>query len=208
MCLACLEPVTSGRVWLGGTEITTLAERQKREVRRKIQVVFQDPASSLNPRFSAIELVAEPLQIQGALRREEQFAHACGLLERVGIPRHKLNQRPEHFSGGQRQRIAIARALALEPRVLILDEALAALDCSVQAQIVNVLLELQQALGLTYLYITHDLVMAAYLADEIAVMHSGRVVERAPAQTLVSAPQHEITQRLLAASGAGMAQAG
>jgi peptide/nickel transport system ATP-binding protein len=199
LCMSCLEPVSSGRIWFAGTEMTALEAEQLRVMRPKVQVIFQDPASSLNPRLNAEELVAEPLNIQKRLDTRERREKAHGLLELVGIPRRRANQRPEEFSGGQRQRIAIARALVLEPELLILDEALSALDCSVQAQVVNLLLELQSSFGLAYLFITHDLAMAAHLADDIAVMDRGRIVEMGAAEEIVSAPQNEVTRRLLRA---------
>jgi oligopeptide transport system ATP-binding protein len=201
LCLACLENVSSGRIWFAETELTTLNEAQRRKVRPKIQMVFQDPASSLNPRLNALELVMEPLNIQERFERCERRDRARGLLKRVGIPEEKLKQRPSEFSGGQRQRIAIARALASEPQLLILDEALSALDCSVQAQVANLLLELQASLGLTYLFITHDLAMAAHLGDEIAVMDRGCIVEMGGVEEVVSAPVHAVTRRLLLAAG-------
>jgi ABC-type glutathione transport system ATPase component len=199
-CLACLEQPTSGRFVFQGDEITALDEQQQRAVRPQIQLVFQDPARSLNPRFSALELVSEPLLVQGRLNQREREEKARALLAQVGLPQEKALQRPEEFSGGQRQRLAIARALALEPKLLILDEALSALDCSVQAQIANLLLELQSSLGLTYLFITHDLGMAGHMADEIAVMELGKVVELGAADTVLREPQHEITRRLIAAT--------
>jgi ABC-type glutathione transport system ATPase component len=200
LCLALLEPVSSGRMWFAGKEITNLPERQRRAVHPDIQMVFQDPASSLNPRMSALELVMEPLQVQNRGDRRALRDKAGDLLQSVGLRREKLTQRPGEFSGGQRQRIAIARALALEPKLLILDEALSALDCSVQAQIVNLLLELQASLALTYLFITHDMTMAAHLGDELAVMHRGRIVEIGTGADIVKLPQHEVTQRLLLAA--------
>jgi peptide/nickel transport system ATP-binding protein len=163
-------------------------------------MVFQDPASSLNPRMSALELVAEPLDIQKRFDKPQRRDRARDLLQRVGLPLEKAAQRPDEFSGGQRQRIAIARALALEPKLLILDEALSALDCSVQAQMANLLIDLQASLGLTYLFITHDLAMAAHLADEIAVMERGQIVEMGAAWSIVNAPQHAVTRRLLLAA--------
>jgi ABC-type glutathione transport system ATPase component len=196
-CLACLERVSSGKVWIAGREVSGLDERELRAVRPNVQLVFQDPASSLNPRMSARELVMEPLRIQKWRGQEEQSARARALLDRVGIARAKEGHRPGEFSGGQKQRIAIARALALEPKVLILDESLSALDCSVQAKIANLLMELQAYLGLTYVFITHDLAMAAHLGDEIAVMHGGQIVERGSAKRVVDAPAHEVTQRLV-----------
>jgi ABC-type glutathione transport system ATPase component len=199
-CLACLERVSSGKVWIAGTEVSGLDERELRAVRPTVQLVFQDPASSLNPRMSARELVREPLKIQNWRGKEEQSARASELLDRVGIARAKEGHRAGEFSGGQKQRIAIARALALEPKVLILDESLSALDCSVQAKIANLLMELQAYLGLTYVFITHDLAMAAHLGDEIAVMNGGRIVERGSAKRVLDAPAHEVTQRLVNAS--------
>ena len=199
-CIACLERPTSGRIVFGGNEIAALGEKQLREVRPQIQLVFQDPARSLNPRFSALEIVSEPLIVQGRLNKQEREARGRALLAQVGIPQEKESQKADEFSGGQRQRLAIARALSLEPKLLVLDEALSALDCSVQAQIANLLLELQAVLGLTYLFITHDLGMAAHLADEIAVMEQGRVVEMGAADKLLRAPGQEATRRLIAAT--------
>ncbi|HVH89481.1 MAG TPA: ATP-binding cassette domain-containing protein [Terriglobales bacterium] len=200
LCLACLEPVSSGRIWLTRTEITALNAEQQRAIRPTIQMVFQDPASSLNPRMSALELVSEPFNIQNRFDKPERRDRAYDLLQRVGLPREKAAWRPDEFSGGQRQRIAIARSLALEPKLLILDEALCALDCSVQAQIANLLFDLQASLGLTYMFITHDLAMAAHLADEIAVMERGHIVELGAARSVVNAPQHAVTRRLLLAA--------
>jgi peptide/nickel transport system ATP-binding protein len=199
-CIACLEPPTSGRIVFDGNEIASLGEKQLRGVRPQIQLVFQDPARSLNPRFSALEIASEPLLVQGRLDKRERETRARALLAQVGIPQEKASHRADEFSGGQRQRLAIARALSLEPKLLVLDEALSALDCSVQAQIANLLLELQASLGLTYLFITHDLGMAAHLADEIAVMEQGRVVEMGAADKLLRAPVQEATRRLIAAT--------
>jgi ABC-type glutathione transport system ATPase component len=199
-CVACLERPTSGRIVFDGNEIAALGEKQLRKIRPQIQLVFQDPARSLNPRFSALEIASEPLLVQGRLDKRERETRARALLAQVGIPQEKASQRADEFSGGQRQRLAIARALSLEPKLLVLDEALSALDCSVQAQIANLLLELQAALGLTYLFITHDLGMAAHLADEIAVMEQGRVVEMGAADKLLCAPGQEATRRLIAAT--------
>ncbi len=199
-CLAGMERPTSGRIVFHGDEITALDEKQQRSVRPQLQLVFQDPARSLNPRFSALELVSEPLLVQGRLDKRKREDRARALLAQVGLPQEKALQRAEEFSGGQRQRLAIARALALEPELLILDEALSALDCSVQAQIANLLLELQSSLGLAYLFITHDFAMAGHLADEIAVMERGKVVELGAADRVLREPEHEITRRLIAAT--------
>jgi ABC-type glutathione transport system ATPase component len=200
LCMTGLERVSSGRIWFAEREITNLTARERHVVCSKVQMVFQDPASSLNPRMSALELVVEPLRIQKRGDRRAWRERATELLERVGLPNEKLNQLPTEFSGGQRQRIALARALALSPKLLILDEALSALDCSVQAQIANLLLELQSELALTCVFITHDMAMAAHLADEIAVMVRGRIVEMGSASRVMNAPEHEVTQRMLLAA--------
>jgi peptide/nickel transport system ATP-binding protein len=198
-CLACLESPTAGNIWFEGKDIIKLGERARRQVRPQIQLIFQDPASSLNPRWSVFEILVEPLILQRKFTREEMIQHANSLLERVGLSPDIMQRPPTELSGGQRQRLAIARALALEPKLLILDEALSALDCSVQAQIANLLTDLQTSLGMTYLFITHDLAMAAHLADEIAVMNRARIVEQGPAEKIFELPQHETTRQLLAA---------
>jgi ABC-type glutathione transport system ATPase component len=198
-CLACLECPAAGNIWFEGKDLVKLGERACRQVRPQIQLIFQDPASSLNPRWSVLEILVEPLILQRKFKPEEMKQRANSLLERVGLSPDIVKRLPTELSGGQRQRLAIARALALEPKLLILDEALSALDCSVQAQIANLLTELQSSLGMTYLFITHDLAMAAYLADEIAVMNRGRIVEQGPAEKILKQPQHETTLRLLAA---------
>ena len=200
LCIACLERPTSGSIIFRGEEIAALPEEQQRAARPQIQLVFQDPARSLNPRFSALEIVSEPLLVQGRCSKRERENKARALLGQVGIPQQKTLHKANEFSGGQRQRLAIARALALEPKLLILDEALSALDCSVQAQISNLLLELQSSLGLTYLFITHDFAMAGHLADEIAVMEHGEIVELAAAEKVLREPQQETTRRLIAAT--------
>ena len=200
LCLACLERPSSGKIWVGGRDIAALDENQMRAVRPQIQLIFQDPASSLNPRFTALEIVTEPLVLQrrwkGRQTREQGFA----LLERVGLSAEMASRRAGEFSGGQRQRLAIARALSLEPKILILDEALSALDCSAQARITNLLLELQSSFALTYLFITHDLAMAAHISDEIAVMNRGRIVEQGVPQKLLDSPEHEATRCLVTAT--------
>jgi peptide/nickel transport system ATP-binding protein len=198
-CLACLESPTAGSIWFEGKDIVRLAESARRHVRPQIQLIFQDPASSLNSKWSVLDILLEPLILQRKFNSEEMNRRAYSLLERVGLSRDILDRPPSELSGGQRQRLAIARALALEPKLLILDEALSALDCSVQAQIANLLMELQSSLGMTYLFVTHDLAMAAHLADEIAVMNCGRIVEQGPAEIILKQPQHETTRRLLAA---------
>ncbi len=198
-CLACLESPTTGNIWFEGKDLVKLGERQLRQVRPQIQLIFQDPASSLNSRWSVLEILVEPLLLQRKFNREEMKQRAGSLLERVGLSPDIMQRPPAQLSGGQRQRLAIARALALEPKLLILDEALSALDCSVQAQIANLLIDLQTSLGTAYLFITHDLAMAAHLADEIAVMNRGRIVEQGPVEKILKQPQHETTRHLLAA---------
>jgi ABC-type glutathione transport system ATPase component len=199
-CVACLEKPTSGSIKLDGMELTTLDRKQLRSIHPQLQLVFQDPARSLNPRFTALEVISEPLIVQGRLSGPQRENRAQTLLTQVGISQQRASDRVAEFSGGQRQRLAIARALALEPKLLILDEALSALDCSVQAQIANLLLELQASLGLTYLFVTHDLTMAGHLADEIAVMEQGTIVELGPAERVLSSPAHIATRRLISAT--------
>ena len=189
-CIACLERPTSGKIWFGGQDLAALSEKQLRAVRPQIQLVFQDPVSSLNPRFTALEILAEPWIVQGQGGRRETGERALALLERVGLSKHMAGRRTEEFSGGQRQRLAIARALMLAPKLLILDEAMSALDGSVQAQIANLLVDLQSSFNLTYLVITHDLAMAAHLGHELVLLDRGRIVEQgAPHQVLCASRQ-------------------
>jgi len=207
-CVACLEKPTSGRIWWHGLEVSLLTEENLRPSRSRVQMIFQDPASAMNPRWTASQIVAEPLVIQNQLTRRDQFDQARLLIERVGLPASAVSRRLAEFSGGQRQRIAIARALALDSKLLILDEALSALDCSVQAQIANLLLDLQASSGISILFITHDLAMAAHLADQIAVMDGGKIVESGTADDIIRHPEQEQTRMLLAASsGLGRATA-
>jgi peptide/nickel transport system ATP-binding protein len=200
LCIACLERPTSGSMWFEGIDVAVREEAQLRLLRPQIQLVFQDPASSLNPHWTALELVSEPLLVQRRFDRQERERKALDLLDRVAISRKMGGRRADELSGGQKQRIAIARALALEPKLIVLDEALSGLDCSVAAQISNLLRELQSSLGLTYLFITHDFLMAAHLADQIAVMDRGRIVESGPTERILRAPSHEATRSLLAAT--------
>jgi peptide/nickel transport system ATP-binding protein len=200
LCIAGLESSTSGNIWFEGIDVAALNESQQRLLRPQIQLVFQDPATSLNPRWTALEIVSEPLVVQRRFSKQEREDRAFALLDQVAISRKMANRRTDDLSGGQKQRLAIARALALEPKLIILDEALSALDCSVQAQIANLLLELQSSLGLTYLFITHDFAMAAHLAGQIAVMNCGHIVESGPAEKILRSPIHEATRALLAAT--------
>jgi len=199
LCLACLERPTAGKILLEGREITALSESDLQAVRPRMQLVFQDPAGSLNPRLSAYEIVCEPFVVQRRFTAAERAQRVRDLFERVGLPFHLATRPPAEFSGGQRQRLAIARALALEPRVLILDEALAALDASVQAQIANLLLDLRQSSGLTCVFITHDLAMAARVANRIAVLDCGRIVESGTPIEMLRQPEHRATRALVGA---------
>ena len=197
LCLASLERPTSGRILLEGRDVAALDEKELRAVRPQIQLVFQDPASSLNPRFTVLEILTEPLLCQRIARRSEATERAYALLERVGLRAEIARHGSGELSGGQRQRLAIARALIVSPKLLILDEALSALDCSVQAQIANLLIDLQLSLGLAYLFITHDLAMAAHLGDEIAVLDCGRIVERGAPEMILLDPEQRATKLLV-----------
>lgn len=200
LCIASLEQATSGSIFFDGVDVTALSEPDRRIIRPQIQLVFQDPASSLNPRWTALEIISEPLVVQRRFTKPEHADKVLKLLDRVALPRKLASRRAEELSGGQKQRLAIARALALDPKLIILDEALSALDCSVQAQIANLLLELQSSVGLTYLFITHDFAMAAHLADQFAVMNFGRIVESGSPEKILRSPSHETTRALLAAT--------
>lgn len=191
---------TSGRAMLQGKDLLTADRRTLRELRQDIQIVFQDPYASLDPRMRVGEILDEGLaSLRRGMSEAERAAHAAQLIERVGLPVNTLTRYPHEFSGGQRQRIAIARALAVEPKVLICDEPTSALDVSVQAQILDLLRELQQELGIAYLFITHNFGVVEYLADRIAVMDGGRIVELGEADAVLHAPRQELTRRLLAA---------
>ena len=176
-----------------------LGARELRQARRHLQIVFQDPYSSLNPRMRAGEIVREPLTIHRIGTKDERIARVRQLFEMVGLDPADMQKFPHEFSGGQRQRIGVARAIALEPSFVICDEPVSALDVSVQAQVVNLLLDLQQRLGLTYLFIAHDLRLVRQICDRVAVMYRGRLVEVAPADRLFTAPAHPYTKALLSA---------
>ena len=170
-----------------------------RALRRKMQIIFQDPFSSLNPRMTVGDIITEPLVIHDIGTKKERIETAARLLEKVGLSADALSRYPHEFSGGQRQRICIARALTLNPEFLICDESVSALDVSVQAQVLNLLQDLQDELGLTYIFISHDLSVVKYMSDEIAVMNSGKIVELADAESIYNNPQNVYTQKLISA---------
>ncbi|MGC8476663.1 MAG: ABC transporter ATP-binding protein [Acetobacteraceae bacterium] len=190
---------TSGSVHLDGARIDTMPSAQLRRMRRRMQVVFQDPFSSLSPRMRVREILAEPIRNFGLARGAALEARLASLLDQVRLPRDALDRFPHEFSGGQRQRIGIARALAPEPDLIVCDEAVSALDVSVKAQVVNLLAELQDALGLALLFISHDLAIVEHLTHRVAVMYLGKLVEVADRQALFAAPRHPYTRALLSA---------
>jgi oligopeptide transport system ATP-binding protein len=196
--LRLIEP-TEGSIELEGVDITQLKASEMRERRRQMQVVFQDPFSSLNPRMSAGEIVGEPLSNYGLLSGKAKQERVAQLFAQVGLRPDQMARYPHEFSGGQRQRLGIARALALNPKLIICDEPVSALDVSVQAQVINLLMDLQRDLGLSYLFVAHDLAVVEHISHRVAVMYLGRIVELAPKQALFSNPQHPYTEALLAA---------
>lgn len=190
---------TAGSVWFDGQELTELTGEALRKMRRRMQMVFQDPYASLNPRMSVGRIVAEPLVVHGIGTKREREERVAELLELVGLNPYFVRRYPHEFSGGQRQRIGLARALALNPKFIVADEPISALDVSIQAQVVNLMQQLQQDLGLTYLFIAHDLSMVRHLCDRVAVMYLGKVVEIAESEELYTNPLHPYTQALLSA---------
>jgi oligopeptide/dipeptide ABC transporter ATP-binding protein len=195
-----LQEPTAGQIWLGDTEVTRLDEEQMRVHRRQVQMVFQDPYSSLNPRMRAGEIIAEPLENFGIAEGAEKDRQVVALLEKVGLREDAAQRFPFEFSGGQRQRLGIARALALNPRLIVADEPVSALDVSVQAQVLNLLMDLQEEFGLSYLFVSHDLAVVEHIGHRIAVMYLGRIVELAPRDRIFAQPLHPYTEALMAAA--------
>ncbi len=190
---------TGGEVYFEGEEITGLKGEHLRKMRRRMQMIFQDPYASLNPRMTVGNIIAEPLEVHNILKRSERRDRVKELLEVVGLNPYFINRYPHEFSGGQRQRIGVARALALNPDFIVADEPISALDVSIQAQVINLLEDLQEQFGLTYLFIAHDLSVVRHISDRIAVMYLGKLVELADRHTLYDNPMHPYTQALLSA---------
>jgi oligopeptide transport system ATP-binding protein len=194
-----LQKPTSGHVYYEGVDLTTLKSEAMRRMRSKMQMIFQDPYASLNPRMSVAAIIAEPMEVHNIARGKDKDERVAYLLEKVGLNPGMANRFPHEFSGGQRQRIGIARALAPEPRLIVCDEPISALDVSVQAQVVNLLRALQKELGLTYLFIAHDLSMVRHISDRVGVMYLGKIVELADRVDLYNHALHPYTQALLSA---------
>jgi len=196
--LRLIEP-SAGQIRFNGADLLALDKRELRLARRQMQIIFQDPYSSLNPRMSVLATVGEPLLLHAIVPKLELEGAVIDLLERVGLKAEDRFRYPHEFSGGQRQRVGIARALALRPKLIVADEPVSSLDVSIQAQVVNLMLDLQQEFGLAYLFISHDLSLVERISDAVAVMYLGRIVETAPAAELYARPRHPYTEALLAA---------
>lgn len=207
-CVSRIERPDEGEILFEEHDLAALNIRELRRFRPAIQMVFQDAATAMNPRFSAAEIVSEPLLIQGLGTAEQRAARAREAMREVGLPAEWAGRRAHEFSGGQRQRLTLARALTLKPKLLILDEPLTGLDVSTRAQIANLLLDLQAAHGIAYLLISHDLALLSHLADRIAIMAGGRLVEEGITAQIMSSPQQEETRNLLAAASKQLAPAG
>jgi oligopeptide/dipeptide ABC transporter ATP-binding protein len=196
--LRLIEP-TAGRIMVEGRDITQLSKTELRPYRRQMQIIFQDPFSSLDPRMSAGDIVAEPMRVHRTSRGKDVKKRAAELFERVGLRQAQMDNYPHQFSGGQRQRIGIARALALNPKLIVGDEPVSALDVSIQAQVLNLMMDLQRELGLAYLFISHNLAVVEHISHRIAVMYLGRIVEYTDKRTLFTRPLHPYTESLLLA---------
>ena len=196
--LRLIEP-TAGSIKVDGRDITQLSKTELRPYRRQMQIIFQDPFSSLDPRMSAGDIVAEPMRVHGIARGKEVSERVAALFERVGLRTAQMDNYPHQFSGGQRQRIGIARALALQPKLIIGDEPVSALDVSIQAQVLNLMMDLQREMGLAYLFISHNLAVVEHISHRIAVMYLGRIVEYTDKRTLFTRPLHPYTESLLLA---------
>ncbi|MDD4003653.1 MAG: ATP-binding cassette domain-containing protein [Elusimicrobiaceae bacterium] len=194
-----LEDADSGSVFFDGRDITALSGGALKAFRKQAQIIFQDPQSSLDPRMTVRELIEEPLVIHSTGDRAQRLETVIALMDKTGLSASFLDRYPHEFSGGQRQRIGVARALALNPRLIVADECVSALDVSIQAQILNLLKDLRAEFGLSYLFVSHDLSVMRFLCDRITVMHEGRAVETGPASQLLGAPRHPYTKTLLAA---------
>lgn len=200
LLLRLIEP-SSGSVFFEGTDLTKLSRGQMRSMRQRVQMIFQDPYGSLSPRRKVAEIIAEPLEVFGLVRtRRERRDRVADLLSQVGLPPSYMDRYPRQFSGGQRQRIGIARAISVNPRFIVADEPVSALDVSVQAQIINLLQDLQEKKGLSYLFVAHDLAVVRHIAHRVAVMYLGRIVEVGPKQAVYTTPHHPYTQALLSAA--------
>ncbi|MGX7025508.1 ABC transporter ATP-binding protein [Vagococcus hydrophili] len=192
-----LETIDEGQIYFKDQSLITSSKEEKKQLLKEMQIIFQDPYSSLNPRMTALDLVLEPLLLQ--FSKTEALEKAKAILTKVGFTEEMFSKYPKEFSGGQRQRIGIARAVVVKPEFILCDEPISALDVSIQAQVINLLVDLQKELGLTYLFISHDLSMVRYISDRIAVMYLGKLVELGPAEKIFSEPQHAYTKRLLQA---------
>ena len=200
MMLTRLTDATGGRIMFEGKDLATLGAASMRPYRRRIQIIFQNPYASLNPRFTVGQILMEPMRIHGIGANDDARARlALGWLDKVGLPAQAFGKYPHEFSGGQRQRIAIARCLTMQPEIIVCDESVSALDVSVQATVLNLLLDLQEEFGLTYVFISHDLAVVKYMADDILVMNQGEIVERGTSQEIYANPRHPYTRQLLAA---------